>query len=180
MTRGSARIVFYIVLRHRAHQDPGGATIGDDHVTGHIEGVLPALAGEFIDCPARFRGRRIGDADVRPGLEPAEIRKAAFDKLLADAGARVGIGEARQHRIHPALMDPGRQQKAQRIGGGVVRILVAMNVDPARAGRLDGAEEFFCPTPAVDPGKLQMGDLNMDAAAFADVDGLGDRIVDRV
>ena len=100
---------FYVVLRHRTHQDAGGAAIGDDHVTGHIKRVLPALAGEFIDCPARFRGRRIGDADVRPGLQPAEIRKAAFDKLLADAGARVGFGEARQHRIHSALVDPRRQ-----------------------------------------------------------------------
>ena len=47
----------HIVLRHRAHQDPGGAAIGDDQVTGDIERILAALAGEVVDCLARFRGR---------------------------------------------------------------------------------------------------------------------------
>ena len=55
-----------------------------------------------------------------------------------------------------------------------------MNVDPARAGRIDNAEELFGAAPAVDPRKLQMGDLNMDSAALADVDGFGDRLVDGV
>ena len=77
-------------------------------------------------------------------------------------------------------MNPGRQQKAQRIGGGVVGILVAMNLDPAPAGRLDSTEEFLGTAPAVDAGKFQMRDLDVDPAALSDVDGLGDRFVDRV
>ena len=55
-----------------------------------------------------------------------------------------------------------------------------MDVDPARPGRLDHAEELFRAAPAVDPRKLQMGDLNMDPAALADVDGFGHRVVDGV
>ena len=39
----------HVVLRHRAHQYPGGAAIGDDQVTGDIEGFLAALAGEVVD-----------------------------------------------------------------------------------------------------------------------------------
>ena len=55
-----------------------------------------------------------------------------------------------------------------------------MNLDAAPAGRLDSTEEFLGTTPAVDAGKLQMGDLDVDPAALADIDGLGDGIVDRV
>jgi len=46
-------------------------------------------------------------------------------------------------------MYPGRQQKPQRIGSGVVGILIAVNVDPTRAGRIDSIKELFCSTPAV-------------------------------
>ena len=104
--------------------------------------------------------------------------KPAFGKFLADAGADVGIGKARQHRIHPALVYPRGQKKAQRIGSGVVRILIAVNIDPTSAGRTDSIEELFCSAPAVNARKLQMCDLNMDAAALADVDRFGDRLVD--
>ena len=55
-----------------------------------------------------------------------------------------------------------------------------MNVDPTHAGRIDSIEELFCSTPAVDARKLQVCDLNMDAAALADVDRFGDRLVDPV
>src|SRR4051812_44875353 len=77
-------------------------------------------------------------------------------------------------------MDPGRQQKTQRIGGGIVGILVAMNIDLTRTGRIDYPEELFRVTPAVDPRKLQMSDLNMNAAALADIDGFGHRLLDGV
>jgi hypothetical protein len=55
-----------------------------------------------------------------------------------------------------------------------------MNRNPTAAGRLDSTEEFLGATPAVDAGKLQMGDLDVDPAALADVDGFGNGIVDRV
>jgi hypothetical protein len=55
-----------------------------------------------------------------------------------------------------------------------------MNRNPTAAGRLDSTEEFLGATPAVDAGKLQMGDLDVDPAALADVDGFGDCILDGV
>src|SRR3954467_6337629 len=77
--------------------------------------VLPAFGGGgvgmrvVVDRLSGLCGRRVGDADVGPGFEPAEIREADLSELLTDAGAGIGIGEARQHCVHPALVDPGRQ-----------------------------------------------------------------------
>ena len=42
------------------------------------------------------------------------------------------------------------------------------------------SEELFRAAPAIDSRKLQMGNLNMDPAALADVDGFGNGILDRV
>ena len=50
-----------------------------------------------------------------------------------------------------------------------------MDLDAAGPRRLDCTEEPIGATPAVDTGQLQMRDLHVNTAAFADIDRLGHR-----
>src|SRR3984893_3476931 len=95
----------HIFLGHRAHQDAGGAAIGDDHIAGHVKRVLTSLARELVDRFAGLGGRRVGDADVRPGFAPAEIRKAVFWRMRArmkGSARRASIASIRSATLHRA------------------------------------------------------------------------------
>ena len=149
-------------FRHGSHRrDPGGTLVGDDDVADRVERIAAPLARDLLDGSARL-GRamgRDGDADVGRQFDLAEVVEADLGDLLADARADIRIGEAFQSRRNAAFMQPGRQQEAQRVGGPVIGILVAVHVDAPAAGGVDDAEKAIGLAPAVGPGQLHVGDL---------------------
>ena len=86
MTRGSATIVLTSssdIERTRIRVAPRSAMITSQATSS---GSCPrSRASSSIVLPG-FRGRRVGDADVRPGLQPAEIRKADFRRASGGCG----------------------------------------------------------------------------------------------
>ena len=104
-------------------------------------------------------------------MRPKLVRPWRAD-LVPDARAHVAHAEPLEHGRDAVLHHPARQQVAQRIGGGVVGIGVAVHRQPAAARGLDLAEEAGGAAPVVDAGELQVGDLHVHAGGLGDRDRL--------
>src|SRR6267378_2619488 len=105
---------------------------------------------------------------------PMISRTSVSLDLRANSRAHLAAGEPFEHCRDPAFDDPAGQEVAQRIGGGVVRVRVAVHGPPATTGRGDLLEHAAGAAPVVDTGELEVGDLHVNAGRLRD----GDRFAD--
>ena len=110
---------------------------GDEHIAHEVDDRLPAGAagraarglGEGQPL-VRAVGRRLDVA--QPHLVQRTPR--AGEALGAEPGAHRGIGEPRERRVGPALLDPGRQRDHPENGrAGEIAVEVERHVEPRGA-----------------------------------------------
>ena len=170
----------HVLFRHAAHQNTGRAPISDDDVANGVDLVTAPLGGNMINRRAGFASGiwRNGDTDILPGFDPAKIVEPDLGHLLPDTRAVIGISQSFKHRVHAALLQPDRQQKAQRIGTPVIGVLVAIDINTAASCEFDRFQHTVHLSPIISARKFHMSNLDMDAAMFADVNRFGQCLVD--
>ena len=162
------------------HRDPPlGLEEEIDHGVGRLD--LPGRR-DLGQGPALRPGDRgaLGDQDVRPrdgavGPEPFALGPPT---LVEDPPARHGIGETPEQGRRPAVVDPRRQEAGQGRRARGVRIHVGGDVDPPAAGVVQHSERLAHLGPVGLEARLEMGDLDGDAALLADLDRLRDRALE--
>src|SRR5262249_56141674 len=114
--------------------------------------------------------------DGSPRRDGAEVVEAITGDGGADASADGGLREAVQHRRDAALLHPGRQQIAQRIGRGLVGVLIAVDPYAAAPRPLDLVEELLRLAPVVGPRNLYVPHLHVDSRPLTHPPHLADRL----
>src|SRR5947199_254724 len=163
-----------VLLRHRGDEDPGRATVGDQEVTHGIDPIERPAAGDVAEGAAlAFRPMgRDGDADRVPRWNPSPAPEPVGGDVLPRTGSHVRPAETGEHGVHAALLNPRRQEVAERVAGGRIRILITVDRHPALPRRLDLGEQARGAAPAVRSRKLQVDDLDVNPARFSDRDRL--------
>ena len=99
---GPGDIVADVVFRNVTHQYAGRTFIRDDNVEDRI-GFIAVLGFRNIGDGLSRLGRAMWlnrDPEILPGFVSTEVIEADLGDFLTHAGARTGIGKARQHGIH--------------------------------------------------------------------------------
>src|SRR5256712_7297056 len=113
-----------------------------------------------------------GDAHDIPRGNAAEVVEAVVRDVRANAGAHLRAAEALEHRRNSSLDDPAGKKVAERVGGRVVGVGVAVHRETALPGGRDLAEKPAGAAPVVDARELQVRDLHVDARRLRDRDRL--------
>ena len=119
------------------------AAVGDDDVAHGVEGIDPPPSGERPEVEAgvcRVR-RRPGNAHDVPRRDPSEVVEAVTREVVADTFANRRMSQPLEHRRDAALLRPARQQIAKRIRRGVVRVLIAVDLEATAPRGLDLPQE---------------------------------------
>ena len=150
------------------------ALVGQQDVAGNIQRVAGATGGDVTQRATSDLGLVRGDgyADGVPRLHPAEVGQAVALNVPSHSFPDLRVGQAAQHRLQSAAVDPQGQQVAQWIRSGGVGILVAKNVHAPFPGRRDVAQQLIGASPAVHARQLQVSHLDSHPGGLADGDGL--------
>jgi hypothetical protein len=99
-------------------------------------------------------------------------RQARAD-LLLHAGAVSRILQTLEHRLVAAIVSPRRDDGAQIVLAGGVRVDVCADVEPFRAGLVDHRRDLFHLAPELLIRHLQVNDVDPDLGSTADFNRFG-------
>ena len=174
----------HVGVGHRRDQDARLPAIGHEDSrrprrsasTPRLRAMSPSVRPAWSGRCGETATRTTSQDGMRPKLV-SPFRAMSSRMRRADVAA----AEPLEHRRDAAVHDPAREQVAQRVGGGVVGIGVAVHRH-ARGGARprSRASSRRGAAPVVDAGELQVRDLHVHAGGLGDGDRLAHGVEDVV
>src|SRR2546425_11951158 len=99
---------------------------------------------------------RDGDADRVPRRNPSPAPEPVGGYVLPRTGAHVRPAETGEHGVHATLLNPHRQEVAEWVAGGRIRIMITVDRHPPPPPPLDSGDQSRGAAPAARSRNIQV------------------------